>query len=304
MTKFPLGEPMQSVLITAYQDPDNLFDLLNYFGPHFAVYLHLDRRVVAGWRKQGILSQLTRHPAVRYLSTRYSVHWGGINHLLAILELSAKAAEQPDCGYVHLITGQDFPLISKEELLDFPNKALGKSFLDYSKLPSPYWPRENGGFDRLRYFHLYDIMDIGRYSDLDRKVLNIQRRLRISRPLPRKIQLYGGSTYWSLSADCVRYIAKPGIPQKRLLKRLQYCFCAEEIYIQTVLVNSPHSPTLACTNLRYIDWTGNHDRERPAVLDQRDASAALESKALFARKVDSRVSEVFKKDVRRRWTDA
>jgi len=295
---------MQSVLITAYKDPDNLFDLLNYFGRHFAVYLHVDRRVVAGWRRQGIWSQLARHPAVRHLSARYSVHWGGINHLLAILDLSAKAVAMPDCSYVHLITGQDFPLISRAQLLDFPNRAKGKSFIDYAKLPTPYWPNEDGGFDRLRYFHLYDILDLGRSSNLDREAVKLQRKLRICRPLPQRLQLYGGSTYWSLSADCVRYTVKPERQKHRLLRRLHHCFCAEEIFFQTMLVNSAYASTLACTNLRYIDWTGNHERGLPAVLDKRDLNAVLSSEALFARKVDSGVSKVFKENVRSRWADA
>lgn len=229
---------------------------------------------------------------------------GGINHLLAILDLSAKAIEEPDCRYVHLITGQDFPLISREQLLDFPDKAMGQSYIEYFSLPSPNWRNEDGGLDRLRYFHLYDILDIGRSSNLNRKALALQKRLRILRPLPQGYQLYGGSTYWSLSVDCVRYIVKPGFLQYQLLRRLYHCFCAEEIYVQTLLMNSAHSSTLACDNLGYIDWSGNHQRGLPAVLDERDVSAVLASKALFARKVDSKVSKVFKNDVRNRWTDA
>jgi len=293
---------MQGVLITAYKDPANLLELLEYFGSDFAIYLHIDKRAAPAWRLQGILQALANNPSIRHLSTRYAINWGGIQHLLAILELASKAVEEASISYIHLITGQDFPLQERTTLLDFPKSAEANNFIQHASLPAAWWAREDGGLDRISYFHLYDIFDIGRASQRDRQALAWQRKLRIRRRIPTWFpKLYGGSTYWSMSSNCVRHVVNETRKRPEILKRLRFCFCAEEIYFQTILMSSPFASTLVSNNLRYIDWSGNHGRDLPAFLDNRDVEAALASNALFARKVDSQKSESFKVATRQHW---
>ena len=57
----------------------------------------------------------------------------------------------------------------------------------------------------------------------------------------------------------------------------------DEIFFQTLVLNSPHRDSVVDANLRYIDWPG------PRVLRADDLDALLGSGMLFARKFDETV---------------
>jgi hypothetical protein len=57
----------------------------------------------------------------------------------------------------------------------------------------------------------------------------------------------------------------------------------DEIFFQTVIMNSELADTVVNDNLRYIDWTRGR---RPAILETRDFEALARSPKLFARKFD------------------
>jgi hypothetical protein len=57
----------------------------------------------------------------------------------------------------------------------------------------------------------------------------------------------------------------------------------DEVFFQTVLMNSELAGSVVNDNLRYIDWTRG---ARPALLEARDLPALRASPKLFARKFD------------------
>lgn len=69
----------------------------------------------------------------------------------------------------------------------------------------------------------------------------------------------------------------------------EHTYCPEELYFQTVLMNSPHAGRVVNDNLRYILWEKRHG-SLPAVLDESDFEPLKASGALFARKLSSPVS--------------
>jgi hypothetical protein len=78
-----------------------------------------------------------------------------------------------------------------------------------------------------------------------------------------------------------------------LLKRLRLTFCADEIYFQTILLNSPFKEKIVNNNLRYIDWT-RRNGNFPAILDESDFQSLAHSDKVFARKFEFPVSEKLK----------
>jgi len=96
------------------------------------------------------------YPNVRVVDDdAYSLNWGGINHLRAIL-LLAELALESDAGYFHLITGQDYPARSQDA---FRRLDTTKSHIESFALPSPAWASDGGGLDRIRYYRLHDVFD-------------------------------------------------------------------------------------------------------------------------------------------------
>lgn len=49
---------------------------------------------------------------------------------------------------------------------------------------------------------------------------------------------------------------------------MKYCDASDEIYFQTILLNSPYKDICVNDNLRYINWS--KDREGPAILVEDD----------------------------------
>lgn len=60
--------------------------------------------------------------------------------------------------------------------------------------------------------------------------------------------------------------------------------CGEETFYQTVLMNSPLARNVVNDNLRVILWPG------PAVLNEKDYDNIRSRRALFARKMDGKIS--------------
>jgi hypothetical protein len=276
----------QGILVTAYKHADWLSRVLNRLGRDFSFFIHVDRKSSPRDREQyRNLSHSQRNPIV--VCSQYEVNWGGFNHLRAILLLVQKALES-GMDYCHLITGQDYPVKSADY---FHTQLDGKqNYIEFFPLPTNRW--RDGGLDRLAYYHLHDVFDAKtRFGGVSLTLLSaLQRALHHRRHLPSTIRFYGGSTYWSLNRACLEYVLDYIEHDPYFLDRFRHTFCSEEIFFQTILLNSPLHETLVNDNRRYICWHGRHGSV-PAILEEEDFSSIMSSNALFARKMAYPVSQ-------------
>ncbi|WP_242202504.1 beta-1,6-N-acetylglucosaminyltransferase [Aestuariivivens insulae] len=277
---------MHAILITAYKNLDQLEQLVDFFeDSSFRVYIHLDKK---GRYDKAVLERIKAKRQVHMLVQKYRVNWGGVKHLKACLFLAQEALAIESLSYFHLITGQDLPIVSKADFLAFfSNQPEGqkKDYIMYAPLPNPKW-HYRGGVDRLKYYHFYDLLDAKRHKRFIRKLVRLQKKIGLERSFSKMFPaMYGGSTYWSLTRESLSYVVNYTLQHPRFLKRFNYSFCAEEIYFQTLLCNSPLKHNMVDTNLRYIDWSKGRG-STPVVLDMRDYDKLKQSSCLFARKFD------------------
>jgi len=267
----------QAILITAYKDVPALIELVQSFGDGFNFYIHIDGG------KNIDVSTLRVFNNVK-IYDRYKVNWAGINHLKAILLLTDEALKNEENTFFHLITGEDFPIKSKSEFLLLDQS---KNYLENFKLPNDSWAG-NGGLDRLAYYYLYDLFDAKkRWGNIIIGLfLRSQKKLKLRRTPPSIFNgaLYGGSTYWSLNRGALDFVIRYTHSNPSFLRRLRYTFCAEEMYFQTILMNSEWASTICNDNLRYIDWSSGRGGY-PAYLDTTDFKHLLASGKYFARKI-------------------
>ena len=126
--------------------------------------------------------------------------------------------------------------------------------------------------------------------------LDLQRRARFKRGYSNRLPaLYGGSSYWSLNREAMEYVLHFTSTAPSLLRRLSHCFCAEEIYVQSVLMDSSLAQIIITDNLRYVDWGSARGGSHPAVLDETDLPTIKASSAFFARKLSSERSGLLRK---------
>jgi hypothetical protein len=106
---------------------------------------------------------------------------------------------------------------------------------------------------------------------------------------------FGGQMYWSLPRDAVEYVLQTTAREPRLVRFFQHTFIPDEMFFQTILLNSPHRErvrTLSapdCYGLHFIDWRPNS--ERPETIETSTLPRLRATPAFFARKFDETVDE-------------
>lgn len=271
----------QAILITAYKNIEQLLEIINYFPSSFNFYVHADRRSLL----EPKLIKVGRKNVHVY--KKYLVNWGGYNHLQAIAFLAREALKEEGNGFFHLISGQDFPI---RPVNFFENHLdLSRDYLDFFPLPAERWSG-NGGLERIQYFNFYDLINAKKNKRWIDELIKWQKLLGISRSLPSYFpQLYGGSTWWSLTRSTLQFALEGSENNKKFFRRMRFTYCSEEIYFHTVILNSTrYASNVINDGLRYIDWESGKGGY-PAFLDETDFSIITSMGKIFARKFEPHI---------------
>ena len=94
-----------------------------------------------------------------------------------------------------------------------------------------------------------------------------------------------GTNWFSITGDFAKYIVSQA---ERVEQLFAYSYCGDEVFVQTMLVNSPFAANLYMPNCnndqmacaRLIDW----ERGNPYVFRMADYDEIMQSPAMFARK--------------------
>ncbi|HVX29432.1 MAG TPA: beta-1,6-N-acetylglucosaminyltransferase, partial [Nitrolancea sp.] len=240
-------------------------------------WVQVDRRTDDSIFRQ-IVCGLSDVESVRFVP-RHRCAWGGFGHVAATLEgIDAIERSGADADYVILATGQDYPIKSNDRINAFLDEHAGVAFLDHFPLPHADW--QNGGLDRIRAWHFRIIRRHVRIPPI--AAIPIKRRF------PHGFAPFGGSSYWCLPRECVRYIHQMTQKNPAFVRFFKTVDVPDEIFFQTVLLNSPYREIIVNDNLRHIDWK-DLTAGSPSLLTKADFPALAASPRLFARKFDTRV---------------
>lgn len=238
---------------------------LDRYAKDFAFYIHIDAK---SRMKE---SDLHLYSSVKVIK-KYNVNWGGTNHLKAFIDLMRLAFEMADYDFFHLITGQDIIVAPKSEF----SLKQGFNYMSYGKASELWTPSIVD--NRYNYYRFLDLFDFwnSKMRRIEHMLFMCQKFFRIRRG-SLGIQMWGGSTYCSLARDSVDYVLNNGM---RLLRRLANTYIPEELFFQTLLLNSPYKNKIINDNKRMIVWPG------PKTLSIEDFGEMTSGKYLFARKID------------------
>lgn len=281
----------QGILITAYKEISHLKKVLDFFDDDFYFYIHIDKKSQIPKKE---IEMIQNSKNVMFVSREFQVNWGSTKHLKAILLLSEEAIKNKNIEYFHLITGQDFPIKNCNKIKSFLVKNRESEYIENFEMPVKVrnWGKDSG-MDRICYYNFYDLFNAKtiRGKITIRGLLEAQKILKIKRNIRQDLpKLFGGGTYWTLSYPCLKYIVDYTEKYPDLLKRFKWSFCAEEIYFQTLIMNSAFKKNVVNNNLRYIEWNQKNGN-KPAILDETDYDNIIRSDAIFARKFEYPVSK-------------
>lgn len=265
------------IIMTAYKDV-NLINLFIKKTPmDWGIFIHLDRK-----SKISIDEIDSRAVVVK----KNKVYWGGWEHLYSFWELLGIAeSSDKQYDYYHLVTGQDY-FATSPCLFDEVLGNDGYNYIETHSIPRKGW--WEGGEQIFQYRTLASFCDIrGKFARwLNIKLTQIQKLFCLQRSLP-KIPLYSGIVYSSLHKDFVKWMLHD-TNTLRILNSLKNTTLAEEVFFQTIIMNSPYKEKCAKINLRYMDWETNAPELK--ILSEEDLSSIIRAKALFCRKIDEDIS--------------
>ena len=250
--------------------------------PRNDIYVHIDAKVKDFDFKS--FQALTQYSRLRFTPRRISATWGDfslVNTELLLLQ-TAVAGEDPaqPYAYYHLISGVDLPIKSNDEIHAFFEQNEGKEFVHFSKNePDPAFAT------RIRYYHLFRKKRNFFTKVLAQIAFRLQVLFRVDRLQGQNLVVQKGTNWFSITGAFAKYITAH---TDEIQRRFSYCYCGDELLVQTMLVNSPFASNLYMPNCnndqmacaRLIDW----ERGRPYVFRMADYDEIMQSSAMFARK--------------------
>ena len=288
-------------LFLAHHEPEVLRLLLTLIDDaRNDIYLHIDAR------SQQLYDEFKewqpRSARFFLLSQREQADWGQVSIVRAELLLFSEAlrTEKP-YAYYHLLSGMDLPLKSQDEIHAFFAKHQGKEFLHcgFDEASMEY------GFKRANRHYLFLKSLCKRknrsFLDIFKKILSkgltrVEETIRYHR-YSRKKTFYYGSQWGSFTHCFCEYLVKHSA---EILKTFRYTSCSDELYKQTLLMDSPFAERLYSRNSiandcsqRFIDWSREKDGH-PHTFEEADFDLLVQSPCMFARKFSARHPQLLK----------
>ena len=246
------------------------------------IYLHIDKKSDINSFKE--LAKGIKKSKFFFVK-RTTVEWGAYSQIEAELNLF-REANKKHYSYYHLISGADLPIKSQDYIHDFFNSTNEKEFVHFDR-------DEFNCSGRVRLYHPFqkNLRQNSLYSLGNKVAILFQKILRIN--INNQINFQKGAQWVSITDELVSYILQH---EKWIQKTFKHSFCADEIFIQTLVHNSeyfrqklyhPYYDNSDIANQRLIDW----NRGKPYVFKKQDLDELKNSPYLFARKFDSEIDK-------------
>ena len=264
-------------LIIAHNQPELLKILLktlDYLDND--IYVHLDKKMGNICLKP--FYEMVKDSGLFFLSNRLDVQWGDFSQIeceLRLLEASVPKKYQ----YYHLMSGVDLPLKSQSEIHQFFDKHLGTEFVHF----------DSPKIDALSYKRVskYVLVHKREKNVLDKIIYRIMMILQIGVDRGRKQNLVyqKGANWFSITDKLAQYVVGK---RSYIEKQFKHTLCADEIFLQTLVINSEFKNSLSKNNftdnyetiMYFIDWK----RGNPYEFKDSDYDELINSNLLFARK--------------------
>ena len=263
-------------LILAHKDPELLERLVRTLRHENAdIFIQLDK-------KSNIddFKYIENIGNTRFISDRVDIGWCCYSTIDATLKgFEEILLLKNNYSHINLLSGQDYPLKPIEFIQQhfFSNRAT--TFIHSASIADNEW---DDGRARFTKYSFGDFNIPGKY-----KLQAIVNAILPARKLPAGLKPYGRSQWLTITPVCAQYVINYLKNNPRVKRYFKTVWAVDEVFFQTILVNSPYKYTLVNYNLRYIELdTG----QRPINYTMADADKLATTDALFARKFDNAVS--------------
>lgn len=279
-------------LILTHLAPVKILDQVKRMqsGDHY-FFIHFDKKQVLD-TEDAAYKELVASANVHILSDRIGVQWGSFSIVAATIALMRAALKQKDIGYMHLMSGECLHVKPMSYVHQYFEQHNGKEFLHHFVMPEKS-NEHSYTHRRLDKYHLHIYFNprSPKLKDKAIKVLNdsLRRLQRVLKPLGiyRRYpagypKLYAGIAWWSLTYNACKYIVDYVDQHPDFYQRFKYVQLPDEIFFQTVIMNSPYAANVVNDNVRFQDFKNAISNANP-MTEEHKPDLANEN-VLFARK--------------------
>lgn len=280
-----------AVLIQCHKNPRQINLLLNRLDhPDIDCYLHVDR-------KANFVNEIIKGEHIYMLpdEKRVSVEWAQISQVTASMNLLEAAYKMGEYDFYWLISGQDWPLRSADEIIKFFSSNIDKNYVYYWDSKN-YGTHKQNNLDKRNQIY-FPINIIGRkpwQKIIKRGWVEItggyNRTWKVFLRKQLNVKYYFGSSWWALNRKTVEWILRYLKDHEAYYKFYENTVCPDESFFQTLVMMSPY----ADENTDYLTYLHfQAGANSPDILRKKDMKAAKESKYLIMRKVDMDEDDAF-----------
>lgn len=274
-------------LIMAHSNFDYLKTLIKSLDdPRNDIFIHIDKK--AKFTNFDLLKGAIHFSSVYYIKQR-NVKWGALSGILCEIDLLKAATERDQYDYYHLLSGSDLVIKTQNEIHQFFSQNKGKEFVafDNEQIDDQY-------LERVRYYYFLqdvygrnrkNIFMIGLYV-VDKILLSVQKLIKVNRIKESDLIFQKGANWFSITHDFATHVIQQ---EKWIIKTFQYSLSGDELFLQTILINSGFKNNLCQPyrleenlNMRLVDWS----RGKPYTWRKEDYNIITNSNMFFARKID------------------
>ena len=245
------------------------------------IFLHIDKK--AGHIDEAEIRSWV-HCAQLIFIPRMKINWGGFSQIVCILEMLKIAIKMNYHTYYHFMVGVEFPLKSQDYIHNFFKLHKGKQFIGYDNSSEEY-------IERICYKHVFN--EYGRSKNILGKLMNVFHSfcVKLQKIIGVKYQNVNSNTYkkgnanWSITHELAQYIVSK---RTEIYKLYRYSYCADEIFIHTLVYNSRFYEDVYNYEDEYLSSMRLHQWEKGKnnQYHLNDIDMLLQSGRLFARKFD------------------
>ena len=248
------------------------------------IFVHIDSKVIDFDYNR--YSALAKYSKVIFTPERINVTWGDYSQVKTEMLLLRTAVEyenpEKPYEYFHLISGVDLPIKSNDYIHTFFAENPGKEFIHFSENTVSQL-----SINRLQYYHFFRRRRNTFTKIISQGLLRIQKAIGVNRLKNTDLKVQKGCNWFSITGAFAHYIVDNFVEYEKYFK---HSYCCDEVFVQTMLVNSPYKDNLYmpdCNNnheacMRLIDWK----RGNPYIFRSEDLELLKSSPCIFARKFD------------------
>lgn len=260
-------------LIITYTNPKQTERMIRSMqDDDFDFYIHVDAKFPLSSH-----DQLRKIPNVYFIKNRVDVQWAAFSTIQAEFNSIQEILDtKRTYDFVSLMSGQDYPIKSVEEIKQFFESRKGKLLLKYRAFEGDW---EEAKIRVSRYY-------LTNYRFYGQNVLErlINKILPERKPLKEGMKFYGSSMFWALPTHVLEYVLHEVDRNKKAKRFYNYTWAPDEFLFQTVVLNSKFAGNVINENCHYykhIPKTPN-----PKLLEVADLKDILSSDRILARKFD------------------